>query len=690
MKFTSILFAVLLMLPWLLSSCQGPSDRANSWSGAERVRGAAETLSIELLDKAEDERSLERVFLERMLRKPSPAVRQKAAEVAGRSRFKEGAAALIEAGRREQDPQVMASIAFSLGQLGDSRALDSLVQWSAPPWPIAVRKAAITALGRIVFSDDDRASKAPVAVSRLIEILEIETEETLSHEAALALWRYGADSVAGISVLARRLEEEHSADPWPYAYALMKIDHLETSAPLRRALAHRSGLVRTYAAWGCRQPLDPRSVDGLDALLLDPVSPWTARVEALRTFGKLRELEWERADQVRDVLLRHLIQEQHPLVAPVVVESLGIGATSVELPFIIGSLDRERSEAVRSAAVGALAAAAKAGLVTPIRCAEILAEFSREDSPWIRSASAVAIASLGVVGIPSLEGFLIDPDRRVRAAAVSALQSIEDPAVEALILRALRDADVSVKMPAAQLAASRKIKNWQQQLKRLWARSLDAESWELRVQLLGHLGETNVGELLARQALDDPFRTVRSAAATLLQIPTPPLAGRCPAERITPRQLTGEGPPRVFLQLESGTMVIELDLAAAPRHVSAFIDGVRRKFYDGRIFHRVVASFVAQGGGPRGDGWGDEGWHLIDEIHPRTYRRGTIGMPKAGDDTGGSQIFITHLPTPHLDGRYTVFGQVVEGLQFLDQIEVGSRIVKITVDESRFRKRVAF
>ena len=176
----------------------------------------------------------------------------------------------------------------------------------------------------------------------------------------------------------------------------------------------------------------------------------------------------------------------------------------------------------------------------------------------------------------------------------------------------------------------------------------------------------------------------------MLKIATPPLAGRSPAEMITSRQLTGEGPPRVFLQLESGTMVIELDLAAAPRHVSAFIDGIRRNAYDGRIFHRVVPSFVAQGGGPRGDGWGDEGWHLIDEIHPRTYRRGTVGMPKAGDDTGGSQIFITPLPTPHLDGRYTVFGQVVEGLELLDQIEVGSRIVKITVDESRFRKRVAF
>jgi peptidyl-prolyl cis-trans isomerase B (cyclophilin B) len=65
-------------------------------------------------------------------------------------------------------------------------------------------------------------------------------------------------------------------------------------------------------------------------------------------------------------------------------------------------------------------------------------------------------------------------------------------------------------------------------------------------------------------------------------------------------------------------------------------------------------------------------------------------MPKAGDDTGGSQIFITHLPTPHLDGRYTVFGQVVDGLELLDQIVVGTRILRVTVDENRFRRRIAY
>ena len=85
---------------------------------------------------------------------------------------------------------------------------------------------------------------------------------------------------------------------------------------------------------------------------------------------------------------------------------------------------------------------------------------------------------------------------------------------------------------------------------------------------------------------------------------------------------------------------------------------------------------MIQGGDPQGSGWGGPGYSLPDEIHPERYRAGTVGMPKAGKDTGGCQIFITHLPTPHLDGNYTVFGRVVSGLEVVDRIEIGDRIVR--------------
>jgi cyclophilin family peptidyl-prolyl cis-trans isomerase len=108
--------------------------------------------------------------------------------------------------------------------------------------------------------------------------------------------------------------------------------------------------------------------------------------------------------------------------------------------------------------------------------------------------------------------------------------------------------------------------------------------------------------------------------------------------------------------------------------VSNFVRLVREGFYDGLPWHRVVPNFVIQGGDPLGSGWGGPGYALPDEINRRRFLRGTVGMPKAGKDTGGCQIFITHAPTPHLDGNYTVFGQVTSGLDVVDQIEVGDSI----------------
>jgi cyclophilin family peptidyl-prolyl cis-trans isomerase len=113
--------------------------------------------------------------------------------------------------------------------------------------------------------------------------------------------------------------------------------------------------------------------------------------------------------------------------------------------------------------------------------------------------------------------------------------------------------------------------------------------------------------------------------------------------------------------------------------VAAFVDRVREGFYDGTIWHRVVPNFVVQGGDPRGDGWGNGGVTLRDEINPLPFGRGAVGMPKAGKDTGGCQLFITHVMTPHLEGTYTVFGQVVAGMDVVDRIEVGDRIVRATL-----------
>jgi cyclophilin family peptidyl-prolyl cis-trans isomerase len=107
----------------------------------------------------------------------------------------------------------------------------------------------------------------------------------------------------------------------------------------------------------------------------------------------------------------------------------------------------------------------------------------------------------------------------------------------------------------------------------------------------------------------------------------------------------------------------------------------QRRYFNGIIFHRVVPNFVVQGGDPRGDGNGGPGYQIRCEINEVPYQRGAVGMALSGKDTGGSQWFVTHAPQPHLDGGYTVFGNVVAGMEVVDAIVRGDTIRSIVVTE---------
>jgi cyclophilin family peptidyl-prolyl cis-trans isomerase len=141
--------------------------------------------------------------------------------------------------------------------------------------------------------------------------------------------------------------------------------------------------------------------------------------------------------------------------------------------------------------------------------------------------------------------------------------------------------------------------------------------------------------------------------------------------------------PMVDVVTTKGTLRFELFPGEAPLHVLNFLVLAQRDHYDGAPWHRVVPDFVIQGGDYRGDGNGGGTWRgpdqaLRHEITPRKYVRGSLGMPRNEDiDSGGSQIFVTHRPTPHLDGRYTIFGELRAGFDVLDTIEVGDRILDV-------------
>ena len=117
------------------------------------------------------------------------------------------------------------------------------------------------------------------------------------------------------------------------------------------------------------------------------------------------------------------------------------------------------------------------------------------------------------------------------------------------------------------------------------------------------------------------------------------------------------------METDKGTMVIELFADKAPKTVNNFVFLAREGYYDGVIFHRVINNFMVQGGDPTGTGSGGPGYRFEDEFHPslRHSKRGILSMANAGPGTNGSQFFITHGPTPHLDNKHAVFGQVIEG-----------------------------
>lgn len=130
--------------------------------------------------------------------------------------------------------------------------------------------------------------------------------------------------------------------------------------------------------------------------------------------------------------------------------------------------------------------------------------------------------------------------------------------------------------------------------------------------------------------------------------------------------------PRVKLETSKGTIVIELFENEAPDTVGNFISLVESGFYEGLKFHRVEPQFMAQGGCPEGTGSGGPGYKIRCECYGKNHRnhfRGSLSMAHAGRDTGGSQFYLTFVPTPHLNGKHTVFGRVIEGLEVLEKIQ---------------------
>lgn len=146
---------------------------------------------------------------------------------------------------------------------------------------------------------------------------------------------------------------------------------------------------------------------------------------------------------------------------------------------------------------------------------------------------------------------------------------------------------------------------------------------------------------------------------------------------------SGSGTLRAVFSTSKGDIRLDLFAEQTPVTVASFVNLVQRGYYDGLSFHRVIANFMIQGGCPQGTGTGDPGYKFEDEFDAELKhdRPGILSMANSGPGTNGSQFFITHGPTPHLDGKHSVWGQVVDSSDqsVVDQIAQGDTIESVTI-----------
>ncbi len=287
----------------------------------------------------------------------------------------------------------------------------------------------------------------------------------------------------------------------------------------------------------------------------------------------------------------------------------------------------------------------------------------------------------------ALSTFFAKATPQGKVAVLGAVEAGGSVALE-LATRAAADSDGLVVSEAAAMARRLELDGAAGPLMLAYRRFMAAKQYEVVQSIFEALGELNAGA--AANVLEEhvfhPNRGVARAAEQALK----KIRGHnAKASRGLPSlqsPLTSDPSPaladpspyrKAVLHTSKGAFTIELLAEDARNTVKNFVRLVERGYYDGLKFHRVVPDFVAQGGDPQGDGMGGPGYAIRCEINAHRYGTGAVGMALAGKDTGGSQFFVTHSPQPHLDGGYTIFGNVVEGQDVVDALTVGDRLVRV-------------
>ena len=317
---------------------------------------------------------------------------------------------------------------------------------------------------------------------------------------------------------------------------------------------------------------------------------------------------------------------------------------------------------------------------------------------WRQRAAAAELDARGTAAAAAerLARWGRDQDGRVRAAAAGALAQLADSApvreaVRGQLRTLLADSDFGVRSASLDaLAHGATIDDLASALRSHALAAADRDSdarfafWRFAdsalVRQKGSLPDSIEHALAVLARPTDPLERFMAARIGRFAAWRDSAGTARPLAWYENRAREGAGaPPILLIETTRGMLTLRLFVREAPLTTWNITSLAKRGYFDGQRFHRVVPNFVVQGGDPRGDGNGGPGYAIRDELNRRRYGRGTLGMALAGPNTGGSQFFLTHSPQPHLDGGYTVFGELVQGEDVLDRIVQGDLIVRIRV-----------
>lgn len=619
--------------------------------------------------------------LEGLALDPDSGLRRRALLAIGRVGSAEGVRALIPA-LTDPDENVRATAAFALGLLAAKDAIDPLRAALQDP-SLLVRGRAIEALGLI----GDRASAPAVADAAgcRATIAAVEPDDEgwpktpeieVCRLALFALVRLG-----DYDALARAALDEQGQPVsrwWPVAYALQRINDAR-AVPALLALSASSGVYSpAFALRGLAAAKDRRVVPTATAMAAQQDADVRLRAAAVRALGQVGG-----TDVVQPLLKLISNPATPPNVALEAVTALAAAGGPQAYGAMLDLLT-DPWPAIRAAAITGAAQLDPEGFLL------VISTFDRDPDWSVRAALATVLGTLPADrAMPALQELSADDDARVRGPALDALARIGAPDLTKRLFDALDAPDFVVRATAARLMGERRPQGGAPRLAAAFVRGESDAAYAARAAALEALAKYGGEDAMStlRKALADRDWPVRIRAAELLRelgqadaAPTRPALVRQPLELFeSPRLLRPDYSPHAFIETKLGTIEIELNVVDSPLTAWTFIELARAGFYNGVRIHRVVPNFVVQAGDPRGDGEGGPGYTIRDELSTLPFLRGTVGMAIDWRDTAGSQFFITVSPQPHLDGRYTVFGKVVNGLDLLDRLSLWDVIERVRI-----------